>query len=180
MKLLLIGYRATGKSTLGRELASRMGVNFVDTDNLIENRAGKSISEIVAESGWEAFRAMERAVLDQVVHDDGDAVVACGGGAVLYEELFRHLPPDTVSVWLQAPVDLIIERMEADARSAAMRPALVNESSLKDEAIQVLSRREPLYREFSSFSLDTSRHSLSELVKMLEEIWRQVSNFPAC
>ncbi len=175
MKLLLVGYRATGKSTLGRELSRRLGVDFVDTDDLVEIRAGKSISEIVAESGWDAFRAMERAVLDQVVKDDGDAVVACGGGAVLYQELFSCLPPDSVSVWLKAPVDLIAERMEADARSAAMRPALGNESSFRDEAARVLSRREPLYRKYSRFSIDTSRNSLSELVGMLEKIWRQES-----
>ncbi len=175
MKMLLTGYRATGKTSVGSVLALRLGVEFVDSDHLIQEEAGKSVAEIVAESGWPGFRAMEKAVLRKIVHKDGDAVVSCGGGAVLHGEIFENLPDGVFVVWLKASVDSIVNRIEADPKSGSLRPSLSSASSLRDEVSQVLSERAPLYRKFSDYALDTDSMDVSEIVSELEKIWKKVS-----
>ena len=175
MKLLLTGYRATGKTSVGSSLAQRLGVEFVDSDHLIQEEAGKSVAEIVAESGWPGFRAMEKAVLREIIHKDGDAVVSCGGGAVLHGDIFDNLPDGVLVVWLKAAVDSIVSRIEADSQSDSLRPSLSSASSLRDEVSQVLSEREPLYGKFSDYALDTDRMDISDIVSELEKIWKEES-----
>ncbi len=175
MKLLLTGYRATGKTSVGSALARRLGVKFVDSDHLIQEETGKSVAEIVAESGWPGFRAMEKAVLREIIHKEGDAVVSCGGGAVLHGDIFENLPEGVLVVWLKAAVDSIVSRIEADSQSASLRPSLSTASTLRDEVSQVLSEREPLYGKFSDYALDTDRMNISDIVSELEKIWKEGS-----
>ena len=173
MKLLLLGYRATGKSSTGRMLAERKGVEFVDTDSRIEQQAGKSVAEIVEESGWPGFRALEKAVLRQVIHSPGRAVVACGGGAVLHGDVLGNLPEDARAVWLKASVDTIVNRIQGDSRSDSLRPSLTEAASLKEEVQTVLSEREPLYRKFSQHVIDTEELNPAETADALADIWEQ-------
>ncbi len=174
-KLILIGYRATGKSSAGNMLAERLGVKFIDTDLLIERRAGRNISEIVNSNGWTTFRSMERAVLDEVVHTPGQAVISCGGGVVLHEEILGNLPPNVHTVCLTASVDTIVERIGNDSRSSALRPSLTGAESLKQEVEQVLSDREPMYRKFSQFEINTDSRDLRETVNELVDIWNRIN-----
>ena len=176
MKLLLTGYRATGKTSVGKLLAERLGVEFVDTDQLIQKRAGKSVSDIVTESGWDSFRPMERDVLTEVTSGDAQIVISCGGGAVLHEEIFDNLPDDACSVWLRASVDTIVNRIEGDSSSDSLRPSLSGEATLHEEVRSVLSQRKHLYSKFSICSIDTDSMGVEEIVGRLEDIWRQVSS----
>jgi len=173
-KLLLTGYRATGKSSAGRMLAERLGLEFVDTDDLIENRAGKCISELVKETGWPGFRSMEKEVLHEVIHSPASAIVACGGGAVLHGNVLGNLPPDCHVVWLRAGVNTIVSRIEADSRSDKLRPSLTEASSLRQEVEDVLTEREPLYRKFSRFIIDTDGLEAADTVDALAAIWKQL------
>ncbi len=174
-KLIIIGYRATGKSSAGSMLAERLGVEFIDTDVLIERRAGKSISEIVDGNGWTAFRNMERAVLEEVVHAPGQAVISCGGGVVLHGEVLENLLPNVHTVCLTASVDTIVKRISNDSRSPALRPSLTEADSLKQEVEQVLSDREPMYRKFSQFEINTDSRDLHKTVKELVDIWNRIN-----
>ncbi len=176
MKLLLVGYRATGKTTAGRMLAERLGTGFVDTDALIQERAGKSIAEIVDESGWDGFRSLERDILSEVLEGSGDKVVSCGGGAVLHEDVFKRMSQEVCPVWLRASVETIVKRIEADSSSDTMRPSLTGHDSLYDEVERVLSQRLHLYTEFSRFVIDTDDRSLEAIVEDLEKIWREVTS----
>ena len=176
MKLLLIGYRATGKSSAGRMLAQRLGLKFVDTDDLIEERAGKCVSDLVQEAGWPAFRAMEKEILREVTQSGDSAIVACGGGVVLHEDVLADLPTDVHVAWLTASVDTIVKRMEGDSRSDALRPSLTSASSLRQEVKDVLAEREPLYRKFSQFTVDTEGLKSAETVDALAGIWEQMNS----
>ena len=143
-KLFLIGYRGSGKSTVGRVLADRMGWSFVDTDQVIEERSGKSIREIFHDDGEAAFRDLESGIL-AVLRGNAGAVVATGGGIVLREENRRILREDGFVVWLTADAATLWTRIERDASTAERRPALTTGGL--DEVRQLLAIREPLYRQ---------------------------------
>ena len=173
-KLLLLGYRATGKTTAGRVLAGRKGVKFIDTDVLIEEHAGKSTAEIVRESGWPGFRAMEKEVLKQVIRMPESAIIACGGGAVLHGDVLGNIPADVHAVWLTASVDTIVSRIEGDSRSGSLRPSLTEASSLREEVKGVLTEREPLYRKFSEYIINTEGLEPAGTADVLADIWEQL------
>ena len=154
-KIFLIGYRATGKSSVARELASLLGWTAIDMDDAIEERAGVVIADIVAAGGWERFRNMERGLLQEILEGPGRCVVACGGGVVLHRDLMEEASSRFLVVWLTAPVDVIRQRIGSDTRTASGRPSLSGQPA-EDEVARVLSDREPLYRRFSRIQIDTS------------------------
>lgn len=98
-KIVLTGYRATGKTSVGRILAERLFFSFLDTDREIEKQQGKSISEMVAEHGWNYFRAVERDFLSSLLSRE-NLVVAPGGGAILHREVWIKLMETSLVVWL--------------------------------------------------------------------------------
>lgn len=153
MNLVLIGYRATGKTTLARLLAAGLGWSWIDADVEIEQRAGKSIARIFAEDGEPAFRDLEAHVIADLCREDR-LVLAAGGGAVLREESRRAMRRDGVVVWLTARPETILARMTADVTTAGRRPDLTNRAPL-DEIVELLGRREPIYRQSSHFAVDT-------------------------
>ena len=153
-KIFLIGYRATGKSSVGRELARILGCSFVDLDDWIERRAGATISEIVETKGWDSFRQMERQALEDVLGSPKKSIVACGGGIVLHQDLMERARDSAFVIWLTAPLEVIRKRMLSDSRSATRRPSLSGDD-IDKEITRVLSEREPLYREFSHVEIDT-------------------------
>jgi shikimate kinase len=161
MSLVLIGYRATGKTTLARHLAQRLGWEWIDADVEIELRAGKSIARIFAEQGEPAFRDLEAAVIADLC-GRRQVVVAAGGGAPLREESRRAMRDCGSVVWLTAPPETILARMTGDATTADRRPSLTNRPPL-EEIIQLLSRREPIYRETAHLIVDTDGKPLEQL-----------------
>jgi shikimate kinase len=106
MNIVLIGYRGTGKSTVGKMLASRLGRELVSTDREIVKRAGRSIPEIVAEHGWEHFRDLESEVCRDLAGRD-NLIIDTGGGAILRRENVDVLKRNGRLFWLTASVDTI-------------------------------------------------------------------------
>jgi len=139
--IYLIGARASGKTTLGRRLSARLKRPFVDTDQRVLQRTGKTVAEIVAEGGWEAFREAESLVLSEVAVFTGQ-VVSCGGGIVLRQEN-REMLLTGRAFYLQAPAEVLAERLER-APGHDQRPSLTG-AGIADEVRQVLAEREPLY-----------------------------------
>jgi shikimate kinase len=170
MNLVLIGYRATGKSTLARGLAGRLGWDWIDADVEIERRAGKSIAGIFAEDGEPAFRDLEAEIIAELCGRER-LVLAAGGGAVLREESRRAMRQSGHVVWLTATPPTILARTTADATTADRRPSLTNRPPL-EEIVQVLGRREPVYREAAHQIVDTEGKTPDELV---EEILKSLS-----
>lgn len=139
--IVLVGLRGSGKTTVGRALAERLGCAFVDTDDLVEAQAGATIAEIVAAQGWEAFRAAEEAAVAEACALPGK-VVATGGGAVLSAASRALWARQAVVFYLAADIPLLLERLGSgpDPR----RPALTD-LPLEEELVACLREREPLY-----------------------------------
>jgi len=165
-KIILTGYRATGKSSVGRLLAERLGVEFIDMDLVIEERYGR-ISQLVAEQGWEFFRAREKELLEEMVALK-EGVVATGGGAIMHQNVWPALRETGLVVWLTSDLEHICRRLGEDPNSKEQRPSLTG-GEIRAEAAAVMKEREPLYRQWSHLEIDSNR-PLAEVVGDIEKI----------
>ena len=164
MSILLVGYRGSGKSTIGRKLADRLWKRFVDLDDLIVERAGKSIREIFEQDGEPAFREIEHQVLGETLLLE-DQVIAAGGGVILREDNRRAINDAAHRViYLKCDPDVLAERIAADPVSASSRPPLTPGRSSADEVAAVLAEREPLYRDVMDGELDVTHLSPEDAV----------------
>ncbi len=171
--LALVGYRGTGKSTVGRLLADRLRRPFVDADDWIVERSGRTIRAIFEESGEPVFRDWEERVLREILVERPDAVVATGGGAVLREANRRLLQSFGLVVWLRAEPDELARRLEADAQTREARPSLTSAGTLR-EILDVLEVRTPLYRAVSHVEIDTQGKTPSAIVEEMLTQWSRV------
>ena len=108
--IVLIGMMGVGKSTVGRRLALRLGLPFVDADEAIENAAGMTIAEIFEKYGEAGFRDGERRVIARLL-DEGPRVIATGGGAFMNDETRALILEKAVAIWLDADIDILVERV---------------------------------------------------------------------
>lgn len=166
MKIFLIGYRCTGKSTIGRRLSSMLGFSFLDTDKIIETRQSQTISRFVEKNGWDDFRKIEKQILMETV-DVKNYVIATGGGIILDPENLQFMKDNGTIVWLKAPVKTIINRIKKDIRSSDLRPSLT-ELTIEDETEFVLNQRIPLYKRRADFEIDTSINDVYEIVQKIK------------
>lgn len=162
MNLTLIGYRATGKTSLARLLAERLGWDWIDADVEIERVAGKTIAEIFAEDGEPVFRDIEAQVIADLTSRD-ELVIAAGGGAPMREESRKAMRKGGQVVWLQASPETVHARMTGDATTATRRPNLTDRGPL-DEIMHLMATREPVYRESAHVEIDTDGRSLETIV----------------
>lgn len=166
---MLLGYRGSGKSTVGRALAARLGLALVDTDPLVLERfGGRSVADIWATDGEPAFREAEAAVVAKVVAKPGQ-VVALGGGAVTEHPDGRAAveAAEALRVYLAAPADVLARRIAGDAGTADDRPSLTGTQSVTDEVAAVLARREATYRAVADAVLDASDASVEQIVERI-------------
>lgn len=175
MVITLIGYRGTGKSTVGKELAKRLDWDFVDTDQEIERRAGKTIASIFSEDGEPAFRALEREELSRQLFRE-HLIISAGGGAILDQSSRQNMTAAGPVVWLQASVEVIVERLRSDQSTAANRPALTQEG-IYEEIATVLGQREQYYSEAATIILNTDGRAIANIVDdIVAQIPRHVPN----
>lgn len=150
--LVLVGLMGSGKSTVGAEVAERLGRRFVDLDDEVAVREGRTVRELLREDGGATFRAAEAAALAEVLAAPEALVLATGGGAVLDAGSRRVLAGSPVVVWLQAPTEVLVSRVARDG--ASDRPLL------DDGPAVVLDRladeRSPLYAEVADVRVDSS------------------------
>lgn len=151
-RILLIGYRGCGKTTVGRLLAQRLGWESIDSDDAVEAQAGKAIAAIFADEGEPAFRDLEERVVADLAGRER-AVVSLGGGAVLREATRERLAAAGPVVWLTAPAEVLAQRIAADASSGDRRPSLTGLSGL-EEVERVLAEREPIYQECATVAVE--------------------------
>ena len=163
----LIGYRGCGKTVVGRQLAQRLGWSFIDTDQTIEEQAGRTIREIFETDGEMAFRRMEADLLDDALAHQR-CVISAGGGAVLARRNRKAIRSNGVCVWLTAPAEELQRRIEADARSAAQRPELTNRPGLQ-EVEAVLQARLPVYEATAEHVVSTAGRSIEQVVDAVLE-----------
>lgn len=153
---VLIGAPGAGKSSVGTLLAERLGVEFVDTDHVIEARAGKPIGDIFVEDGEDAFRDLERAVVAAVLQQDG-GVVALGGGAALREDTRVELEEHHV-VYLEVEFEDAVKRVGL----AKARPLLAGNPRARLR--QLLSERTPVYAALATTTVSTAAQHPVEIV----------------
>ena len=166
MKIILIGYRATGKSTIGQMLARKLTAGFCDTDALVEKDAGKQIKEIVALEGWDSFRAREKDAV-RSLEQKGACVVATGGGVVLDRENVELLKRAGVIIWLKTPLKDIIARLKRDAQTEATRPQF-SSGNIVQETQDMMQQRLPLYEKTADYIVDTTGKNTAQVT---EEIY---------
>jgi shikimate kinase len=154
MNIVLVGYRCSGKTVVGKNLARRLGRAFVDTDRLAEEEMGRPIQSVIEHKGWDFFRRVEKQVIAEIARRD-DLVIATGGGVVLDEENVRNLQRNGWIVWLNESADILKERMEKDQAAGRERPSLTGRPCI-DEIEKVLGARLPIYEQASDLRLDTT------------------------
>lgn len=158
MNVVLIGYRGTGKSTVGKILAARLGRMLLSTDAEIVKSAGQSIPEIVEQNGWEYFRNLEAKVCRELADRTG-LVVDTGGGAILRSRNVEVLKEAGRLFWLTASVETIVERIGQDSQ----RPSLTGVKSFLDEIQDVLRERAPKYQAAADYVIVTDGKSVTQV-----------------
>lgn len=169
MSVILIGYRGSGKTTVGRKLASRLWQKFVDTDDLIVAAAGKSIKEIFEQDGEPRFRELESAAIEQALGLK-DHVISLGGGAVLREENRSLIKSSGQKVfYLRCKPQTLWNRIQSDLATMMNRPNLTTVGGL-EEVTNLLTQREPLYRETMTHEIDVTNLTPDEAVVYISRL----------
>ena len=158
MNVVLIGYRGTGKSTVGKLVAERLGRVLVSTDAEIVKLAVQNIPEIVEQHGWEYFRDLETKICQDLGGRDG-VVIDTGGGAILRSKNVESLKRTGKLFWLTAPVETIAKRIGADTQ----RPSLTGTKSFLDEIQDVLRERTPKYQAAADYIIETDGKSATQV-----------------
>ena len=169
MKIVLVGYRAAGKSTLGLLLAQRLGWPYMDIDRGIETRIDKTLSEFYEEVGEESFRRLETEVVEEMCRED-ECVISFGAGSIIKERNQAAARRDALVVFLEVPVRELWRRIESDPQSSDTRPKLSRGGI--EEVEEMLARREPVYRKCADVVLDGMRGP-EELVEEVMEALRE-------
>lgn len=164
--VVITGFMATGKTSVGRELARRLAVPFVDTDTLVEDAEGRSVAEIFAVDGEAHFRSAEKAAIATALAIP-NAVVATGGGAVLDAENMRRLRAAAPIVCLVASADVI----EARARAAGAARPLLAAADARARIETLMAQRAEAYAQ-ADLQIDTSHRDVADLVDEIESFLR--------
>jgi shikimate kinase len=160
LNIILIGFRGTGKTTIGKILAQRLGKEFIDADEYLEQKQGKTIKDIFAAGGERLFREIEVQIISELCLLD-NKVIATGGGAILREENVRKLKKTGIIIYLDADVDTLYKRIHADAQTQQKRPNLTNRGAY-EEIQYILAYRRPLYDRIADFVVNTANLSKNE------------------
>ncbi|MBU2621229.1 MAG: shikimate kinase [Proteobacteria bacterium] len=172
MNVYLIGYRCTGKSSVGKLLAANLGMKFTDTDVELVNRTQQSISEIVETSGWDEFRRIEKNIIREISALEKH-VIATGGGAVLDGDNAIYMKKTGIVVWLRATPLTIRERIIKDTGTKEFRPSLTAKGTF-EEIDEILLIRNRFYEEAMDFYIDTDYLDISEIcrdiIKLIETV----------
>lgn len=158
--LVLIGFRAVGKSTIAAVLAERTGIPCVSTDAIVEEQAGMAIAEIVQQYGWQRFRELERQTLLQAFAGE-PKIIDAGGGIVEHQQILPQLVAKSWMVWLTLPLEQLKIR-----NRMAKRPAILPIAG--DNEVELLwQRRKPLYESIAHFQVDCSRKTPEQIAEII-------------
>ena len=165
MNLYLVGYRCTGKTSVGRLLSDALNWTFVDMDHELVTEAGIPIEDIVDNRGWKYFRELEAQLLERLSQATKQ-VISTGGGVVTVPENIAIMRGSGKVVWLHASPAIIAERMEADIDTTRQRPPLHGNDSIA-EIEEVFAERLPLYDEAMHLQVETDNLSAEEVTESI-------------
>ncbi|MBT3880962.1 MAG: shikimate kinase [Candidatus Scalindua sp.] len=176
MNIVLIGFRGTGKSTVGRLLAKHLERVFVDSDKCIESSTGKTIKSIFEEDGEEVFRKIEADTIAELSKADNN-VISAGGGVVLKEDNVKNLKENGFLVLLEATPEIIHTRIALDEKATLQRPSLTDKTPI-NEIKHLISEREPAYKNAADYTVNTSYVSCEDIVnEIIATIEKQSNTF---
>lgn len=164
--LFLVGYMGCGKSTLGRKLARRLGVAFVDTDALVEEREGAAVADVFRYEGEEHFRQVEREVLEDVIASEDAAVVSTGGGLPVWGDNMQRMNEAGDTVYLRRSADQIARRLSPYGRQKRPRLRGLSDDELVGFMERDMAAREPFYTQ-ARLIIDCTETSDEELVERI-------------
>ena len=175
MRLFIIGYMASGKSTFGRALAEKTGQPFIDLDEYIEEQTLQSISQIFQEKGEETFRRLEREMLERVVQQHSDAVIACGGGTPCFLQNMDYLNDKGVTVFIETSTPRLISRLQEESEN---RPVMAGKTDdeIRDKVLQQLCDRLP---DYMKAKLKWHGDDLEDEEQIRENVDTFVSSYPS-
>lgn len=168
VNLYIVGFMGTGKSTIGRALAQRLHMEFVDSDHEIERVSGRKITEIFETMGEPEFRRMERRFIESG-HPGRGCVVACGGGLIIPEGMLEAVQSRGVIVCLHASIGTVVDRVSRNKT----RPLLAGEDAVS-KATELYAAREPIYNRAGTTVLTEGR-SIIETVLHVQRIYKRES-----
>ena len=160
--IFLVGYRGSGKTTVGRLLAEKLNRPFVDMDFEIESEAGGTIKAIFKSEGEAGFRRRESDMLRKLASDTTPRVIATGGGVILAAENRECLKSQGFVVWLRADPQVCFGRIQGDTTTADRRPTLTTGGFAEVE--ELIAKRTPMYAEVTHLTVDTSGRTPNEIV----------------
>jgi len=160
--IVLIGPPGAGKSSIGKSLAKRMNLNFIDTDELIENRSGKKISDIFLEDGEAGFRALEKESVLEALRQ-ANSIISLGGGAVLDSETQAVLREMNRVVYLEVSISNAAPRIGFNRD----RPLLLGNP--RQQWLSLMEHRKPIYESLAKYRVSTDNRKVNEVAEILVE-----------
>ena len=168
MRLYLTGYMATGKSTLGRKIAKRTELPFLDTDKMVEETEGAEVADIITFAGEEYFRQAERKALEQTAEYE-NAIISTGGGLPIWGDNQKWIEEHGVSVYLNRAPEQILSRLSEHGRQKRPKFRGKSDEELLQFMHEHLAEREPIYLK-ANIVFDCSQTSDNEIIDQLVEI----------
>ncbi|MEM7782958.1 MAG: shikimate kinase [Planctomycetota bacterium] len=172
MNLYLIGYRASGKTTVGQQVAQRLACNWKDSDDQIESSAGMTIAKIFDQHGESKFRKLESQVIQELARLQG-WVISLGGGAPIQVANRKPIRESGKVVYLSAPADVLWQRMQTDPATGDRRPDLTDVGGI-EEVQQILARRAPIYEACADYTIDVARMTPEQCGEAIVQWWQSV------
>lgn len=167
MRIFLIGFMGSGKTTLGKQLAELMGLSFIDLDERIEAAAGATISDIFKVKGEVFFRKIEAVRLREIIATEENMIMACGGGTPCYHDNIAFINASGISIWLNTPKEIMVERLIGEADN---RPLVAGLSATKlKEFIEDRLEQRLAYYSQAKLVFNSSTTSINELIIQINE-----------
>lgn len=160
MNIVLIGMRGVGKTTIGKEVAKKLGRQFIEMDDIIAQKAGMTIAQIVKKHGWKYFRELESEVTKEVCQLD-NVVISAGGGVVEQEENIKNLKRKGKTVLLTGSADTLVLRIRPNSK----RPLLTAAKTMREDIKTVLQRRDKLYHDAADVIIHTENKRINEVIE---------------
>lgn len=157
MNIIFIGMRGSGKTTISKLLAEKLGYPYIETDDRIEKKVGMKIADFVKKTGWEAFRTRESEII-QELSTYNHTVISGGGGVVLRKENVSALKANGIFVYLTASVDTLYERIKEDTN----RPFLTDAKTHREDIEKTLHEREKIYQDAADFVISTEENTIED------------------
>lgn len=161
--IILVGPRASGKTTVGKMLATRLHRHFIDTDDVVQKQTNKTIAQIVDEQGWDRFREIESQILTEVMLSN--AVVATGGGMVISEKNRHYMKNNGIVFYLATSAETVVARLKSNP-AVSQRPSLTG-LSITEEITGIIEQRAPLYQESAHYIIDANK----DKAEVLQQIY---------